>query len=128
LLVVAHVGQLGSAKAGAFPSLLVRPRLVDAARSVAGEPLGATAQLRGAARRRRRVPARMLALHLLQSALVHVNTLLMQIVLSEPGWAAMMTDEDRRALTPLFWTHINPYGKFDLDMSTRLDFGPLLTG
>ncbi|MEU6265411.1 hypothetical protein [Saccharopolyspora shandongensis] len=25
------------------------------------------------------------------------------------------------ALTPLFWTHINPYGRFRLDMSTRLD-------
>jgi hypothetical protein len=27
------------------------------------------------------------------------------------------------ALTPLFWTHVNLYGKFDLDMSTRLDLG-----
>src|SRR4051812_45607263 len=25
------------------------------------------------------------------------------------------------ALTPLFWGHINPYGRFDLDMCTRLD-------
>jgi hypothetical protein len=32
-----------------------------------------------------------------------------------------MTDADRRALTPLFCTHVNLYGKFDLDMSTRLD-------
>jgi hypothetical protein len=32
-----------------------------------------------------------------------------------------MTDADRRALTPLFWTHVNLYGKFDLDMTTRLD-------
>jgi TnpA family transposase len=29
----------------------------------------------------------MLALHLLQSALVHVNTLLMQEVLADPKWA-----------------------------------------
>ncbi|MDT4929671.1 MAG: hypothetical protein QOF92_2538, partial [Pseudonocardiales bacterium] len=38
-----------------------------------------------------------------------------------------MTDADRRALTPLFWTHVNLYGKFDLDMSTRLDLAALPT-
>jgi len=37
-----------------------------------------------------------------------------------------MTDADRRALTPLFWTHVNLYGKFALDMSTRLDLDALL--
>ncbi|MFF5113707.1 Tn3 family transposase [Streptosporangium sp. NPDC000509] len=40
----------------------------------------------------------MLALHLLQSALVHVNTLLMQQVLADEKWAAMLTNADRRAL------------------------------
>lgn len=50
----------------------------------------------------------MLALHLLQSALVHVNTLLMQEVLADPKWADKLTDADRRALSPLFWTHVNP--------------------
>ena len=54
----------------------------------------------------------MLALHLLQSALVHVNTLLMQQVLADPTWADLLTEDDRRALTPLFWTHVNPYGRF----------------
>lgn len=39
----------------------------------------------------------MLALHLLQSALVHVNTLLMQEVLADPKWADKLTDADRRA-------------------------------
>jgi TnpA family transposase len=63
----------------------------------------------------------MLALHLLQSALVHVNTLLLQHVLDDPAWAARMTDADRRGLTPLFWGHINPYGTFRLDMDTRLE-------
>ncbi|MEV4116235.1 Tn3 family transposase [Nonomuraea sp. NPDC049695] len=66
----------------------------------------------------------MLALHLLQSALVHVNTLLMQQVLADPKWAGMLTDADRRALSPLFWTHVNPYGRFELDMSNRLDLHP----
>jgi hypothetical protein len=26
-------------------------------------------------------------------------------------------------LCPLFWTHVNPYGRFELDMNTRLDLG-----
>ena len=62
----------------------------------------------------------MLALHLLQSALVHVNTVLIQRVLNDPSWAARLTDEDRRALSPLFWTHVNPYGKFTLEMDVHL--------
>jgi hypothetical protein len=52
----------------------------------------------------------MLALHLLQSALVHVNTLVLQQVLAEPAWAKKLSDEDRRGLTALFWSNINPYG------------------
>ncbi|MGW6360136.1 Tn3 family transposase [Streptomyces sp. NPDC055092] len=63
----------------------------------------------------------MLALHLLQSALVHVNTLLMQEVLADPKWADKLTDADRRARWPLFRTHVNPYGRFELDMNRRLD-------
>jgi hypothetical protein len=63
----------------------------------------------------------MLGLHLLQSGVVHLNTLLLQQVLTEPAWAARMTDDDRRGLTPLFWSHINPYGTFRLDMDTRLE-------
>nr|WP_052411802.1 Tn3 family transposase [Streptomyces sp. NRRL S-118] len=65
----------------------------------------------------------MLALHLLQSALVHVNTLLVQQVLVEPAWAKKLSDEDRRGLTALFWSNVNPYGTFRLDMERRLDLG-----
>ncbi|MFF1650609.1 Tn3 family transposase [Streptomyces sp. NPDC058240] len=50
----------------------------------------------------------MLALHLLQSAVAHVNTLLIRQVLADPKWADTLTDADRRALSPLFWTHVNP--------------------
>lgn len=32
-----------------------------------------------------------------------------------------MTDADRRALSPLLWTHVNPYGRFRLDVNRRLD-------
>lgn len=31
---------------------------------------------------------------------------------------------DRRGLSPLFWTHVNPYGRFELDMNSRLDLRP----
>ena len=30
-------------------------------------------------------------------------------------------DDERRALTPLFWSHINPYWRFRLNMDTHLD-------
>jgi hypothetical protein len=63
----------------------------------------------------------MLALHLLQSSLVHINPSLLQEVLAEPAWAKKPTDEDRRGLTALFWSNINPYGTFRLDMDKRLD-------
>lgn len=63
----------------------------------------------------------MLALHLLQSSLVYINTLMIQRVLSENSWEKRMGIEDLRALTPLFYTHIKPYGTFHLDMNTRLD-------
>ena len=32
----------------------------------------------------------------------------------------MMTQEDFRALTPLIYNHVNPYGNFDLDMNERI--------
>ncbi|CAE6869060.1 Tn3 family transposase ISNpu13 [Paraburkholderia aspalathi] len=61
-----------------------------------------------------------LALHLLQICLVYVNTLMIQRVLSEPRWWRMMQAADFRALSPLIYAHINPYGRFDLDMDKRL--------
>lgn len=63
-----------------------------------------------------------LALHLLQSALVYVNTRMLQSVLAEPAWSARMTSEDYRGLTPLIYGHVNPYGRFDLDLDRRIDF------
>lgn len=35
-----------------------------------------------------------------------------------------MTPDDLRALTPLLYGHVNPYGLFRLDMRTRLDIEP----
>lgn len=61
-----------------------------------------------------------LCLHLLQVCLVYVNTLFIQEVLAEPVWRARMTDEDWRALSPLIYHHVNPYGRIELDMGRRL--------
>ena len=73
----------------------------------------------------RRLLGTMLALHLLQNTLVYINTLMIQRVLSETAWATRLMPEDFRALTPLMYGHINPYGTFELDMKRRLDLEPL---
>jgi len=62
----------------------------------------------------------MLALHLLQNCMVYINTLMLQQVLARPSWSGKLTARDLRALTPLIWEHVNPYGRFELDMETRL--------
>ena len=61
-----------------------------------------------------------LSLHLLQNCLIYVNTLMIQQILSQKKWLNVMTPEDFRALTPLIYTHINPYGHFNLDMKERI--------
>ena len=62
----------------------------------------------------------MLCLHLLQISLVYINTLLIQQVLSEPEWMQKLGPDDLRALTPLIYAHVNPYGVFRLNMAERL--------
>jgi TnpA family transposase len=61
-----------------------------------------------------------LSLHLLQICMVYINTLMLQQVLAEPWWGERMGEEDRRGLTPLFYSHVNPYGEFKLDLEERL--------
>jgi hypothetical protein len=64
-----------------------------------------------------------LCLRILQAALVYVNTLMLQDVLADQPWADLLTPVDRRGLTPLFWTHVRPYGEVHLDLATRLTIG-----
>ncbi len=72
----------------------------------------------------------MLALHLLQSALVLVNTRMVDRVLTEPAWAQRLTEPDLRGLTPLFWSNVALHGTFEvalhgtfeLDLAKRLDY------
>jgi hypothetical protein len=51
--------------------------------------------------------------------MVYINTLMIQKVLAQPHWHGRLT-RDYAALTPLIWEHVNPYGRFDLDMNARL--------
>lgn len=62
----------------------------------------------------------MLALHLIQNCMVYINTLMIQKVLAQPHWQGRLTPRDYAALTPLIWEHVNPYGRFVLDMNARL--------
>lgn len=61
-----------------------------------------------------------LCLHLIQVSLALVNTLMLQDVLAEKKWKDAMKPEDWRGLTPLFYQHINPYGRFTLDLTQRI--------
>ncbi len=62
----------------------------------------------------------MLSLHLLQSALVFINTLLVQSVLKDPAWQKKLTDADKGGLSPLFdrylglWNHFSSSEDDDL--------------
>ena len=62
----------------------------------------------------------MLCLHLLQNCMVFVNTLMLQQVLARPHWADRLTPRDQNAITPLIWDHVNPYGRYELDMESRI--------
>lgn len=65
-----------------------------------------------------------LALHLLQMVMVFINTVMIQTVLQEPAWKGVLIVEDYRALTPLVYGHVNPYGLFQLDLDQRLQIEP----
>jgi hypothetical protein len=64
-----------------------------------------------------------LCLRILQAALVYVNTLMLQNILADPDWEDALTAEDERGLSPLFWSHVLPYGEVKLNMSSRLALG-----
>ncbi|BCA93732.1 hypothetical protein TUM19329_00930 [Legionella antarctica] len=61
-----------------------------------------------------------MSLHLLQLSMVYINTLMIQQIIEDHGLKEILTKEDKRALTPLIYEHVNPYGLFPLDLSTRL--------
>ena len=63
----------------------------------------------------------MLCLHLLQVCITYINMLLVQEIFLEQDFLHIFQVEDFRALTPLFYHHINPYGVFILDLKKRLN-------
>ncbi|MEU0504259.1 Tn3 family transposase [Nocardia sp. NPDC005998] len=64
-----------------------------------------------------------LCLRICQAALVYMNVLMIQDILDDPDCPVELTAEDERGLTPLFWSHVLPYGEVKLNMNSRLAFG-----
>ena len=62
----------------------------------------------------------MLCLHLLQNSLIYVNTLMLQSIVTKFKWQDKLTLEDKRAITPLIYEHINPYGLFPLNLNQHI--------
>jgi hypothetical protein len=54
------------------------------------------------------------------NCMVYINTLKLQQLLALPQWDQRLSTRDQSALTPLIWEHVNPYGRFELDMNSRL--------
>ena len=57
-----------------------------------------------------------LCLQLLQNCLMLVNTLLVERTIAQHQLLEQLSADDRRALSPLFYEHVNPYGLFALDL------------
>ncbi len=63
----------------------------------------------------------MLSLHLLQAALVYVNTIM---VSARAGGGRLVGPVDRSRSPcpdPAVWSHVNLYGKLSLDLDRHLD-------
>ena len=46
--------------------------------------------------------------------------LMIQSVLAQKHWQKRLTERDLQAITPLIFSHVNPYGLFKLDMKERI--------
>jgi TnpA family transposase len=57
-----------------------------------------------------------LCLQLLQNCLMLMNTLLVEQIIAQHQLLEQFSEDDRRALTPLFYEHVNPYGLFELKL------------
>jgi TnpA family transposase len=62
-----------------------------------------------------------LCLQLVQNCLVLINAILVEQTVAQHHLLEQFSSDDRRALTPLFFEHVNPYGLFELDV-TRPSF------
>jgi TnpA family transposase len=57
-----------------------------------------------------------LCLQLLQNCLMLINTILVEQTIAQHQLLEQLQADDQRALTPLFYAHVNPYGLFTLDL------------
>jgi hypothetical protein len=96
-------------------------RLIAGRLAAAGESGVPTKRGELASNRREEQELGMLCLHILQSSLGLINTLMIQDTLALPEWAGVLTDADRRGLTPVFHTNMTPYGEIQLRTDRRLD-------
>lgn len=60
-----------------------------------------------------------LCLQLLQNCLMLINTILVEQTIERHKLMERLSVEDLRALSPLFYEHVNPYGIFELDMDRQ---------
>ena len=60
-----------------------------------------------------------LALQLLQNCLMLINTILVERTIEKEQMISRLSIEDLRALSPLFYEHINPYGVFEIDLNRQ---------
>lgn len=58
-----------------------------------------------------------LALQLLQNCLMLINTILIERTIEKEQMMSRLSARDLRALSPLFYEHINPYGVFEIDIN-----------
>jgi len=47
---------------------------------------------------------------------------MVQSILQNPRLQNSFSEADHRGLTPLIYSHINPYGRFEVDLNKRIDF------
>jgi TnpA family transposase len=67
-----------------------------------------------------------LCLHLLQNTIILSNTVMVERVLQEAAFLDRLAPEERRWVTSLFTSHINPYGGFALDLVKPSFLSPIL--
>jgi TnpA family transposase len=60
-----------------------------------------------------------LSLQLLQNCLMLINTILVERTIEKEQMMNRLSIEDLRALSPLFYEHINPYGVFQIDLNRQ---------
>ena len=60
-----------------------------------------------------------MALGLLQNCLMLINTILVERTIEKEQMINRLSIEDLRALSPLFYEHINPYGVFEIDLNRQ---------